>query len=168
MLKSDTQSKSSPKTIPHAQKGHAFTIEVLDQKEIVALLKQGSPRSPTDLRNRALIVTLWRGLVGISVALSLKPADVRHDSIWVLKGKGGKARLVGFNPEEVAVTGRWMVYRKEKWGSVGRNPCSELCAGGPSRVLTFGCSSRDLAGKPGSASVFTPRTAARGGQRVAP
>ena len=52
-----------------------FPPEPLTTDEAGALIGACSPRCPTGLRNRALIVTLWRGGLRCSEALALHPRD---------------------------------------------------------------------------------------------
>ena len=109
--------KSTSKT-----KGRKFPIEVLTDKEVLALIGKCSPRCVTGIRNRALIVALWRGMLRVSEALALKQADFDGASIRVLNGKGGKARVVGIDPTASAVIEAWANYRKEKLKFNGNKP----------------------------------------------
>lgn len=99
---------------PGATKGRRFPPEVLTVEEIRALIQACSNRAPTGIRNRALIVLLWRGGLRIREALRLAPKDVdpAAGTVRVLDGKGGKSRTVGLDPEAFAVLGRWLDVRK--------------------------------------------------------
>ena len=65
-----------------------------------ALIRACSPRAPTGVRNRALLVVLYRGGLRVGEALALYPKDLdrRRGTIRVLHGKGDKARTVGLDP----------------------------------------------------------------------
>ncbi len=99
-----------------SNKGKRFPVEVLTDSEVDALIEACSSRAPTAIRNRALIVLLYRAGLRISEALALKPKDLDADagSIRVLEGKGSKARTVGLDPASFAVIQRWMDERKRR------------------------------------------------------
>ena len=99
----------------NANKGKKLPAEPLKPEEVTALIKACSNRAPTGIRNRALIVLLWRAGLRISEALALKPADLdpKAGTVRVLHGKGNKARLVGLDPEAWSIIQRWMDKRKE-------------------------------------------------------
>jgi site-specific recombinase XerD len=96
-------------------KGRKLPVEILTTEEIQALIKACSNRAPTGIRNRALIVTLWRCGLRVSEALALKPKDIdaKAGTIRVLHGKGNKARTVGIDPQALAVIQRWLDRRAE-------------------------------------------------------
>ena len=75
------------------------------------------------MRIRALIVTLYRGGLRVSEALSLLPKalDPVAGSIRVLHGKGSRARTVGVDPGAMAVIERWIQIRSKN-GFGGRSP----------------------------------------------
>lgn len=94
-------------------KGKRYPAEVLTPAEMKALLGQCS-RGPTGLRNRAMIVVMWRAGLRIGELLALEPKDIDADrcAITVLRGKGGRRRTVGIDPEALAVVERWMDARR--------------------------------------------------------
>ena len=101
---------------PYAHKGKgALPAEPLDQSEVEALLKACSRRAPTGIRNAALIVLLWRGGLRISEALGLFPKDLDpvKGTIRVLRGKGGKSRLIGLDPGAWSILQRWLDKRAD-------------------------------------------------------
>jgi site-specific recombinase XerD len=71
---------------------------------------------PTGIRNRALIVVLYRAGLRINEALTLQPKDLdpSSGSIRVLFGKGGKARTVGMDAEGFAILQHWLDVRAKK------------------------------------------------------
>jgi site-specific recombinase XerD len=96
-------------------KGKKLPVEILTTEEVGLLIKACSNRAPTGIRNRALIVTLWRCGLRVSEALALrtKDIDLKAGTIRVLHGKGDKARTVGIDPQALAVIQRWLDKRAE-------------------------------------------------------
>jgi len=82
-----------------------------------------SNRAPTRIRNRALIVLLWRGGLRISEAPALKPKnlDASKGTIRVLKGKGSKDRVIAMDPEAWAMLRHWLD-RRERLGVNAHHP----------------------------------------------
>ncbi|MFO0836107.1 MAG: tyrosine-type recombinase/integrase [Phycisphaerales bacterium] len=85
-------------------------IEVLDKREVAALLDACRGHGVTDVRNRALIAVLYRSGLRVSEALSLHPKDVDAVSgaIRVLRGKGGRSRTVGIDQGGIEHVDRWL------------------------------------------------------------
>jgi integrase len=92
--------------------GKRYPPEPLTRAEVLKLLN-GCGRGPCGLRNRALIVVLWRSGLRISEALALHPRDldVSAGILRVRRGKGGKARPVGIDPQALAVVEQWLAAR---------------------------------------------------------
>lgn len=111
MARRTRQNRTMP-TFP-STKGRTFPTEPLDHAEIRAIVDACGRRSPTGLRNRALIVVLWRAGLRLNEALDLVPGDVGGGFLAVRRGKGGKARTVGMDPEAFAVLERWLERRKQ-------------------------------------------------------
>jgi site-specific recombinase XerD len=90
--------------------------EVLEEPDIRRLLAGCSQRAPTGVRNRALILTLWRAGLRIDEALTLGPRDVKLDDeqpvIRVRRAKGDKQRTVGLHPEARDALRRWLEVRR--------------------------------------------------------
>jgi len=88
---------------------------------------------PTGIRNRALIVLLWRGGLRIAEILALKVSDIdpEHGTVRVLRGKGSKPRTVGLDPGALAVVQRWTDTRKARGIRNGQLICT-LAGGGVS------------------------------------
>src|SRR4051794_11915008 len=76
-----------------------FPPEVLTPIEVAAMLDACSKRL-TGIRNRAMLVMLWRAGLRITETLRLLPKDLDavQGSIRILNGKGGKSRTVGMDP----------------------------------------------------------------------
>ena len=88
-----------------ANKGRSFPVEVLSDEEVKALIRACSNRAPTGIRNRALIVVLYRGGSRLAEALALQPKDVDPDrgTLVVLHGKGDRRRTVGIDSGAMAI-----------------------------------------------------------------
>ena len=95
-----------------------FPPEPLSTDECRRLIAACSPRCPSGLRNRALIVTLWRGGLRCSEALGLHARDLNEGVLRVRRGKGGKYRTVALDPEAWGVLSAW-VERKSHLGIPG-------------------------------------------------
>lgn len=89
-------------------------IDLLTDEELLALLKVGSRRAPTAVRNRALIATLAYAGLRISEALALAPRDLRlkDGTIAVRHGKGDKERVVALRPEGAPFIESWLNKRQ--------------------------------------------------------
>jgi site-specific recombinase XerD len=96
--------------------GHSYPAEVLSHGEVEALIRGCSNGAPTGVRNRALIVVLWRGGLRLDEALALQPKDVdaRAGTVTVLHGKGDKRRTIGLDPGAFAVLERWLEVRQRR------------------------------------------------------
>jgi site-specific recombinase XerD len=114
-------------------RGRRFPAEVLSAGEIGRLLEACSRRAPTGVRNRALIVILWRAGLRVSEALALgvKDVDWVSGTLHVLNGKGGKQRMVALDPLAFGVIERWLVLRRDLEVGVG---APLLCTLGGKRV----------------------------------
>lgn len=97
-----------------ANAGKKYPAEILTADEVGRLMAACGRRGPTGLRNRAIIVVLWRGGLRISEALALAPRDVDLDlgTVTVRHGKGNKRRVVGLDPQALAVIERWLDARR--------------------------------------------------------
>jgi site-specific recombinase XerD len=105
----------SRRTAP-ANKGKRYPAEILTPDEVRALIKACSNRVPTGIRNRALLVMLYRGGLRITEALRLRPKDLDRaaGTVTVLRGKGGKRRTIGLDPGAFAVVERWLDTRAKR------------------------------------------------------
>jgi site-specific recombinase XerD len=110
MVKNDIQPAKSSQPRQSRGTARARPVEILEEHEVLALVKACSGRAPTGIRNRALLVILWRAGLRISEALALRPRDLNRDrgSVQVLNGKGGKSRTVGLDPMAFGVIDRWL------------------------------------------------------------
>lgn len=109
--------------VPPANAGRRFPAEILTPEEARALIAACSRRAPTGVRNRALLVVLYRGGLRISEALALRPKDVdaAAGTITVLHGKGDRRRTVGLDDGAFDVVARWLE-RRQALSLTGRQP----------------------------------------------
>jgi site-specific recombinase XerD len=120
----------SPITLPEYRRGcrapnagRTFPAEVLTRDEMTALLRRLT-KGPTGIRNRALIVVLWRCGLRIAEALALEPRDVdlTAGTLLVRHGKGDKRRIVGIDPRASSEIERWLTVRARELGLPARGP----------------------------------------------
>src|SRR5436190_11197786 len=80
-------------------RGKRFPAEPLSPDEVKQLLRACSRRASSGVRNKALLVVLYRGGLRLSEALSLqcKDLDFEAGSVRVLCGKGRTSRLIGLD-----------------------------------------------------------------------
>lgn len=98
---------------PSPQYGRTYAKETYSLDEIRAILEATSGKSPSAVRNYALITVLWQGGLRISEALDLRVVDFDLDAarILVRHGKGNKSRRVVIGPDAVTATRRWIAKR---------------------------------------------------------
>lgn len=108
-----------------------FPAEIYSAEEVARLVKACSTSAKTGIRNRALIVVLYRGGLRISEALALRPKDLDRDAgtVRILRGKGDKSRVVGLDDGAFAVLERWLDVRAKLPGISARDPvfCTLQC-----------------------------------------
>lgn len=97
-----------------AQKARRRPIEPLTPAEVSRLLAACSQRAPTGVRNRALLVIMYRGGLRVAEALALKASDINAaaGTVRILDGKGAKARTVAIDEGAIAVIQRWADTRR--------------------------------------------------------
>ncbi len=108
MAKPKTGTWNRGRTSPF--RGEKLPPEPLTAEEVERLIRACSNHAPTGVRNRALIVVLWRGGLRIGEALALKPKDLdpKAGTIRILHGKGDKSRIIGLDAGAWAVLLRWL------------------------------------------------------------
>lgn len=106
-----------------SNKGQKFPAEPLTADEARAIFNACSKRAPTGLRNRALLVLLYRAGLRISEALAVRPKDLdrKAGTIRVLRGKGQTTRLVALDAGAWAIVEVWLE-RRSQLGISGRAP----------------------------------------------
>ena len=87
--------------------------EYFTEKEIRSII-DATGKGASGIRNKALLMIMYKGCLRISEALALKPKDIDFDSktVRVLHGKGDKSRTVGVGDEAIALLNTWLVTRK--------------------------------------------------------
>lgn len=110
-------------------KGRKLPPEPLTADEVKKLIGVCSKRAATGVRNRALIVLLYRAGLRISEALALMPKDLdaTAGTVRVLHGKGDKSRLVGLDAGAWAIVQLWIDKRAAL--GVGKAPVFCTLAG---------------------------------------
>jgi len=96
-----------------ANKGRKLPPELLTTDEVRALLAACSTSAPTGLRNRALLVTLYRAGLRLEEALTLTPAavDVAGGVVRVGDHGAGHRRLAGIDAAALAIVEEWLAVR---------------------------------------------------------
>lgn len=107
---------------PSHNKGRKFPADPPTPEEVYSMLA-ACGRGAAGRRNRALIVIMWRAGLRCSEVLALYPKDVDtvNGRVTILRGKGGKRRVVALDPMACAEIDRWLQYRK-RLGLTGRHP----------------------------------------------
>ena len=99
-----------------AGNGRVLDADLLSGAEVELLLRHCSRRAPTGVRNRALLVVLWRCGLRLGEALALRPKDLDPEAgtLVVQRGKGGRRRVVGVDAGTAALVGRWLETRRKR------------------------------------------------------
>lgn len=94
--------------------GRTYPPEPLTTGETLRLLA-ACPSGKYGVRNRALIALLWRTGLRVSEALALYPhhIDQANKRVVVLRGKGGKRRIVGIDSGGLMELQPWLMLRAE-------------------------------------------------------
>lgn len=118
---------------PPDQTGKRYPPEPLTPGEVAALLSQCSRRAPTGIRNRALLMLMYRSGLRVSEVLALRPSSVNlaAHSIRLLDTKSGQAQTRGFHPAAEDALARWLDTRRRL--GLARNGAPLFCTlvGGP-------------------------------------
>ena len=122
---------------PAPNKGKEYPAEFLTSEEVAALIAQCSRRAPTGIRNRAIIMLLYRSGLRVSEVLGdtdprreipplrASSVDFKTHSIRVLRTKSGHAQTRGFHPSVDDALLRWMETRKQL--GLGKNGTPLFC-----------------------------------------
>jgi site-specific recombinase XerD len=117
-----------------ANKGRKLPPELVTPEEVRALVGACSATAPTGIRNRALIVVLYRAGLRLEEALALVPPDVDVPAgvvhVGRRTGSGGHAREVGVDVGALNVVRHWLRARVSL-GIGGDAPLFCTLSGGP-------------------------------------
>jgi integrase/recombinase XerC len=120
-----------------ANKGRKLPPELLTADDIRALLAACSASAPTGVRNRALVVTLYRAGLRLDEALALIPEDIDIAGGVVHVGRragaprhGGHDRIAGIDTPALALVEEWLEARRAL-GLRGDGPLFCTLSGGP-------------------------------------
>jgi site-specific recombinase XerD len=94
-------------------KGRRLPPEPLTGSEVRQLIEACPRDTAIGIRNRALIVLMYRTGLRVSEALALMPKDFDAEvgTIRVLNGKSSKSRVVGVDPGAWNALNTWLVLR---------------------------------------------------------
>jgi integrase/recombinase XerD len=114
-----------------ANKGLKLPAEPLTADEVKLLIRACSKRAHSGIRNRAMIVVLYRAGLRVSEALNIMPKDINLEAsaIRILHGKGDQARTVGLDAGAWAILQLWLERRKALEMN-GRQPVFSTLKGG--------------------------------------
>jgi len=106
-------------------KGRKFHTEIYTKDEVMILADQCN-KGVSGLRNKVLIIVLYRCGLRVSEVLSIKPSDYNHkEGTLRVIGKGNKMRVVGLDSQTRMNLDLWMLRRKE----LGINGSSPIFCG---------------------------------------
>jgi integrase len=96
-----------------SNRGRKFPPEPLRPEEVEALAAACNARYPSGARNRALVLVLANSGLRCAEALSLAPKDydAEHGRLRVLRGKGGKHRIVPVLGAAATALAKWFEHR---------------------------------------------------------
>jgi integrase/recombinase XerD len=109
---------------PAASRGQRFPAEPLTPAEVEQLIAACSHRSPTGIRNRAIVATLYRTGIRCGELVALRPKDIDREAgtLTVLHGKGNERRTVAIDATALAYIDRWLETRRAKLGISRHGP----------------------------------------------
>jgi integrase len=111
----------SPRAKSGSNRGRKFAAEPLTVDEVRRLIDAAGGNGAMAVRNRALIVLLWRSGLRISEALAVRPSDIESGKINVRRGKGSKQRIAYYDEVAVPYLQHWETVRAGL-GVTGRQP----------------------------------------------
>jgi integrase len=101
---------------PRAKPKRRMPPEILSDAEVRRLLAAIDDGDECGVRNRALLAVLYRAGLRISEALALLPKDLdlENGSLAILRGKGGRSRVVGIDPGAGGLVAAWLAQRQTR------------------------------------------------------
>lgn len=160
MLGTDDR-KRSPITLPGyrrgqkpANAGKTYPAEVYSRQEVEKVLRQLA-RGYLGLRNRAIVVTLWRCGLRIEEALALDPEDIDllEGTLLVRHGKNNRQRTLGLDHESIDALATWLE-RREELGFTPDQPLFPVCYGVTRGKPIYSSDFRDALSSPAAAPGF--------------
>lgn len=114
-MSSETTEKRNVHRVMPCTRGQRYPVEVLTSEEAQSLIAACGARSPSGIRNRALLVVMWRAGLRVQEALDLRVRDIDFErgTINVRHGKGDRQRIVGIDAMALAVVERWTTRRSD-------------------------------------------------------
>jgi site-specific recombinase XerD len=97
--------------------------DIVRPEEVAKMLNVCSKTSGSGLRNRALVIVLWRGGLRIAEAMSLElhDVDMSNCTLHVRLGKGKKRRFVPIDEGACGVLQAWLA-KRSRFPSMGMSP----------------------------------------------
>lgn len=93
--------------------GRRPKLQPFNRLEMRAILLQYHRRSYQTVRDKAIIVFLYRGAARIGATLRMMPDDIdwEHNIVRIYKDKGGKTRTITLDERSMDFLRRWNVFR---------------------------------------------------------
>jgi site-specific recombinase XerD len=88
--------------------------EVLTEEELAALVRQANRRSPTGVRNLAMLLCMGRCGLRVGEVVALQTKDISDHTLHVWRGKGAKDRTVPLDPQTAQALEAWREVRKKR------------------------------------------------------
>lgn len=109
--------------------GQKFPAQALQREEVLAIIRELRGAGAVSVRNKTLVVVLWRAGLRISEALALRPSDFDRAAlaVRVLRGKGGKSRTVAMDEQAAQQLDAWLEVRRRDWGGTIRPGSTIFC-----------------------------------------
>ena len=105
--------KTTHLTHQKTNKGRKFHIDTLSKDEVMSLAEQCN-KGASGLRNKVLIVILYRCGLRVSEVLGIRSSDYnQQEGTLRVIGKGNKMRVVGLDSQTQMNLDLWMLKRKE-------------------------------------------------------
>lgn len=90
-------------------KGRKPKLEPFTREEFKAILQQYARKTPSSIRDRAIIVFLYRAAARIGATLRMMPDDIdwNRNIVRIYKDKGGKTRTVALDERAMSFLRHW-------------------------------------------------------------
>jgi integrase/recombinase XerD len=105
--------KNTHLTHQKTNKGRIFHIDTLSKEEVLAIADKCT-RGVSGLRNKVLIIVLYRCGLRVSEVLGIRSSDYnQNEGTLRVIGKGNKMRVVGLDSQTRMNLDLWMIKRKK-------------------------------------------------------